>query len=133
MHNYLLPLLLALGAPAAEPADVVVVCPPAYREAAQPWIDRRTQQGHVIECLSNSGTAEEIQRQIRGLAKNGKLRFVLLIGDGDMGGKRVDAHQQLARISKRAGLRAVAGAAQARLDFHGGPTRREHLIMLART
>jgi hypothetical protein len=81
MHTYILPLLLALGASNGEPADVVVVCPPAYREAAQPWIDRRTKQGHVIECLSNSGTAEDIQRQIRDLAKNGKLRFVLLIGD----------------------------------------------------
>jgi hypothetical protein len=81
MPTYLFPLLLVLGAPAAQPADVVVVCPPAYREATQPWVDRRTQQGHIVECLPNSGTAEEIRQQIRDFAKGGKLRFVLLIGD----------------------------------------------------
>jgi len=57
--------------------------------------------------------------------------IVLLIGDGDLGGKRIDAHQQLARLAKHAGLRAVAGAAQMRVDFRGGPERREHLLMLS--
>jgi len=56
---------------------------------------------------------------------------VLLMGDAELGGRRVDAHQQLARLAKHAGLRAVAGAAQLRPDFRGGQPRREHLVMLA--
>src|SRR5262249_30204490 len=65
----------------AAPADVVVVCPSEFHAAMQPWVDRRTQQGHVVSFISNSGTADGIREQIRKTANRGKLRYVLLVGD----------------------------------------------------
>jgi methylase of polypeptide subunit release factors len=57
--------------------------------------------------------------------------IVLLIGDGEALGERIDAHAQLARLAPRAELELVSSAAQAREDFNGGAARREHLILLA--
>jgi hypothetical protein len=82
MHFLLLPLLLTLGAvPEAKSPDIVVVCPTEFRAAMQPWLERRQQQGHVVEFLSNRGNALQIREQIRVLAKDGKLRFIVLVGD----------------------------------------------------
>jgi Peptidase family C25 len=82
MHFFLLPLLLSLGdAPASESPDVVVVCPAEFRPAMQPWLERRQQQGHVVEFISNQGAALQIREQIRTLAKSGKLQFIVLVGD----------------------------------------------------
>src|SRR4029077_20101685 len=80
MYAVLLPLLLSVGAEVAPP-DIVVVCPVEFREAMQPWVDRRTKQGHNFEFISNLGTSIEIQREIRTIAKQGKLQYVVLVGD----------------------------------------------------
>lgn len=58
-------------------------------------------------------------------------RAVLLLGDADVGGTRVEAAGQLRRIAPAAGLRVVAGASQPRPDWRGGEPRREHLLELA--
>ncbi len=63
-----------------------------------------------------------------GLAPGGQV--VLLVGDGQLGDRRVDAAQQLRRLAPQAGLRAVAGASQLRPDFTGRHKRREHLVLL---
>jgi 16S rRNA G966 N2-methylase RsmD len=57
--------------------------------------------------------------------------IVLLIGDGETQGERIDALAQLDRLAPRAELELVSSAAQAREDFYGGPARREYLILLA--
>ncbi|MEM9067184.1 MAG: hypothetical protein AAGE52_01720 [Myxococcota bacterium] len=64
------------------------------------------------------------------LAKDG--RIVLLVGDGQIGSRRVDAIGQLRRLAPRARLEARAAASQLRPDFTGGKKRREHLILLTR-
>jgi len=56
---------------------------------------------------------------------------VWLIGDGHVGGRRVDALRQLHALSSGAQLRVVASASQRRPDPHGGRARREHLIALS--
>jgi hypothetical protein len=61
--------------------DILVVCPTEFRETMQPWLERRTKQGHSVRFVSNLGTADEIRDEIRATAKNGKLRFVVLVGD----------------------------------------------------
>ncbi|HEY2880975.1 MAG TPA: C25 family cysteine peptidase [Pirellulales bacterium] len=81
MHALLLPLLIGLTTAAAEPPDVVVVCPQEFRAAMQPWLERREKQGHTVQFISNEPTPVEIREQIRTIAKSGKLRFVLLVGD----------------------------------------------------
>lgn len=55
---------------------------------------------------------------------------VLLIGDAEVGGVRIDAGAQLARLANGAGLTWVAAAAQARADYQTGHARKEHLVLL---
>jgi hypothetical protein len=55
---------------------------------------------------------------------------VLLLGDAEVGGLRIDAFEQVKRIAPRAGLMLVAAAAQERRDYLGGADRREHLLFL---
>ena len=57
-------------------------------------------------------------------------QVVVLLGDAQVGGVRVDALVQLRRIAPQANMDLVAGVAQRRPDFRGGPSRREHLICL---
>ncbi len=81
MQFFILPLLLGLGdAPtAAQKPDVVVVCPAEFRDAMQPWLTRREQQGHVVRMIGNQGNALAIRQQIREIAKGGSLKFVVLV------------------------------------------------------
>ena len=75
-------LTLVLAIPSAGP-DVAVVCPPAFRESLQPWLARRRHQGYSVVLLSNDGTEDQIRRRIRQAARQGKLRYVVLVGDAD--------------------------------------------------
>ncbi len=62
-------------------ADTLVVCSPVFEQALKPWITYRTGQGHVIQVVSNAGNDNDIRAKIRGAAKSGKLKSVVLIGD----------------------------------------------------
>lgn len=59
-------------------------------------------------------------------------RIALLVGDGQVGGRRIDARTQLQRLAKEAGLKVRAWASQPRPDFAGGAERCEHLVLLQR-
>ena len=75
--------LLFLFAAAAEPPDTVVVCPKEFVAALAPWLQHREAQGHSIEILPNTKTPTQLRESIREIARGGKLRFVLLVGDAD--------------------------------------------------
>ena len=68
-------------APAAAPADTVLVCAPGLLEAMSPWIKYRESQGHHLVVISEYENAEDIRAQIRSQAVLGPLRFALLVGD----------------------------------------------------
>ena len=68
-------------APAAAPADTVLVCAPGLLEAMSPWIKYRESQGHHLVVISEYENAEDIRAQIRSQAALGPLRFALLVGD----------------------------------------------------
>lgn len=57
---------------------------------------------------------------------------VLLMGDGEVGGERVPADEQIERLCPRARLAVAAVASEPRRDWRGGPPRKEHLIALRR-
>lgn len=57
---------------------------------------------------------------------------ILLTGDGEVGGKRVDADAQLERLCSECEMRFVAAASQLRPDWRGKSERREHLVALMR-
>lgn len=63
------------------------------------------------------------------LAEGG--RIVLLVGDGEIGRRRIPADRQLEELSSQCGLRVDAVASQPRPDWRGGPARYEHLVALS--
>jgi len=65
--------------------DVAVVCPATFREALSPWLAHRGGQGHTFAWVSAQGSPEEIRRAIRQVARGGRLRFVVLVGDAEPG------------------------------------------------
>ena len=85
-HLFCLLLLIAAPAEGAKPAappDTVVVCPEEFKPALAPWIEHRQAQGRVLAFVSNLKSAEEIRDEIRAIAKQGGLRFVVLVGDAE--------------------------------------------------
>lgn len=81
-------LLALIGAPAEAKAgdaapDVVVVCPREFLPALQPWINYRARQGRVMAHVASDQTADEIRREIRQVAAERNLRWIVLVGDAD--------------------------------------------------
>ncbi len=82
MHLALLLLALA-AAPAPEAPDVAVVAAPQFRETMEPWIRYRQAQGHRVAVVAGEQSLPDIRRELRELARGGRLRYVLLVGDAD--------------------------------------------------
>jgi SAM-dependent methyltransferase len=72
---------------------------------------------------------EALLRSIAGMLSP-RGRVVLLVGDAEVGGRRIAADRQLEVLGDRAGLEVVASASQRRPDWEGGAPRREHLVAL---
>jgi hypothetical protein len=75
-------LMCLLVATAAAP-DTAVICPAEFRTALAPWIEHRQAQGHEIAMLSNLGSPGAIREQIYELAKGGRLKHLVIVGDAD--------------------------------------------------
>lgn len=72
--------------PAPQP-DTLVICPPDYQVALQPWVNYRQQQGHNVLVLPPANSSYGIKQTVQRVAASGKLKFVVLIGDaGDRNG-----------------------------------------------
>ena len=56
--------------------------------------------------------------------------IVCLVGDGQIGRRRIDALRQLQELGPQVGLRVVASASQRRPDARGDRVRQEHLVAL---
>ena len=74
-------ILSLLGASASAAPDTLVVCPAEFREALAPWESYRRDQGHVLAVIEPPSTAKELHAEIRRAAGDGRLKFVVLIGD----------------------------------------------------
>lgn len=68
---------------------------------------------------------------MRAVLRGPQSRVALVIGDAQLGPRRLDAHAHVLALAPRVGLRPIAGASEARVDHYGGAPRREHLIVLA--
>ncbi len=73
----------------------------------------------------------ETLSSMRNVLRGPHSRVALVIGDAQLGSRRVDAHQQVVGLAPRVGLRPMAAASEVRPDRLGGPPRREHVIVLA--
>jgi len=81
----------------------------------------RAWNDEVTAMLSSMESVLEDQGQV-----------VLLMGDGEVAGQRVDVVPQLQQLAGPLGLRVVAWASQRRRDWKGGKPRGEHLVLLRR-
>ena len=116
----------APSSPQAAGPDTVVVCPAEFRPALQPWVELRTAEGHSLRIVSNDGTAENIRARIRTAAREGKLRYVLLVGAADPKAIRhlsIPAHLEPAVVNVRWGSEPTIAADNwyADLDDDGVP------------
>ena len=97
-----LPMLCHAQPSAAKPnIDTVVVCAPDLLQAARPWIEYRTKQGHEIVLLSGAISKVEIKRTICKIARQSALRFVVLIGDAPSANTKTGTHVETYRIESR--------------------------------
>jgi hypothetical protein len=69
------------------PPDAVIVAPREFLPALQPLIEHRQRQGHRPVHVSNAGSASDIRNSIRNVAAGGALKYVLLVGDSEPGGR----------------------------------------------
>lgn len=58
---------------------------------------------------------------------------LLLLGDAQVGGRRVEADRQIEALAPKHGFEFGAAASQSRVDYAGGTDRREHLLALLRS
>ncbi len=68
------------------PVDTVVVCPREFTAALDPLLAHRYKQGHRMVYLPSTLTKEEIRAGIRKAAVQGKLQYILLVGDARAAG-----------------------------------------------
>ena len=62
-------------------ADTLVVCPTEFRPALKEWEAFRAAQGHTIRVVAPPATSKQLQEVVRGVARSGELKYLLLIGD----------------------------------------------------
>ncbi|HWB78616.1 MAG TPA: class I SAM-dependent methyltransferase [Nannocystaceae bacterium] len=74
----------------------------------------------------------DLSRVLAGVARTLKPDGLVLwvAGDGEIGGRRIPADDQLRTLAPKHGLELVAIASQRRVDWHGGAAREEHLAAL---
>ncbi len=65
------------------PPDVVVVCPQVFVAGLDPLLAHRHAQGRRFVHVPGEWSPEEIRKAIRGAAKLGGLKFVLIVGDAE--------------------------------------------------
>lgn len=72
----------------------------------------------------------DVLRAMAAARRSEETPIIVLMGDAQIGRRRVAADEQLARLARDARLDLVASASQVRDDFRGGEARREHLLLL---
>jgi len=87
----LLFIALLTALPEATP-DAVVVCSPQFEQALHPLIEYRKKQGHSFAMISNTLNGEQIRNEIRSLARSGKLKYILIVGDATVSPKSANAN-----------------------------------------
>jgi Peptidase family C25 len=108
IDRMLFPLLwIVLGVLPSDTPDTLVVCPSEFRAALAPWVDYRGAQGHVIAVVEPPTSAAELRKQIVRVARSGRLKYVVLVGDvagnGEERGARSEELPGVGREQRAAG------------------------------
>ncbi len=107
--------------------DTLVVCPEEFREALAPWVEYRRDQGHQLLVIApphkeGRASAHALSQQIRRIARSGKLRYVVLVGDvaGDCAASVVvPTHYVRAKVNVRWGSEPFIATDQGYADTDG--------------
>jgi hypothetical protein len=105
-------LFILLSVSQAAP-DTLVVCPAEFRPALASWMEHRRGQGHEILVINPPRRSADVMAAIRRVARGGRLKFVLLIGDapsttpGGLHPNDVFTNYTPARINTRWGSEAT--------------------------
>jgi|GEM_PF-1435444 len=59
---------------------VIAVCPQAFRDALQPWVERRRREGLEVAVIDSEPTAEDLKRSLA-QSDTSRCNYVLLVGD----------------------------------------------------
>ncbi len=74
--------------------NVIVVCPPLFRAALEPWIRQRQGERLQIRVIDSAPTAVDLQASIRRHAASDN-NYVVLVGDAPSVGKVCDVQRQI--------------------------------------
>lgn len=130
------------------PVDVIVTSPPYggtydyvdHHALRLDWLSLpRTQfERAEIGARRHGGEVDRWDAELgeslaamRAVLRGPASRVALVIGDAQLGPRRLDAHEHVLALAPRVGLRPMAAASEVRPDRLGGPPRREHVIVLA--
>ena len=93
----------------AESANVIVVCPPVFTNAMQPWIAQRESEGMSIKTIQPPAQGEELRKAITKAASD-ETRYILLVGDAPIIGRTSDPTRQTPILYSRTTVTAKWGS-----------------------
>lgn len=110
--------LLALGivfqcvctnASEATSGHVILVCPPAFTDAMQPWIAQRQSEGLNITTIHPPTSGQELRTAIKNKATD-NTRYIVLVGDAPVVGETTDPACQTPILYARTTVTAKWGS-----------------------
>lgn len=101
---------------AGQSTDTLVVCPTGFREALEPWLRYRRQQGYTLQVIVPETTDAALRDEIRRIAKSGKLKAIVLVGDSSAA-DRIAKSDDVVPVSPR---HVPAHFANAKVNVHFG-------------
>jgi len=128
-------------------ADLILTSPPYggtydyvdHHALRLDWLglEQRSFEQAEIGSRRHTTTTEQWDRELgdtlvslRGSLAGEASRIALVIGDAQIGPRRVDAHDHVLGLAPHVGLEPVAAASIERDDYLGGSHRKEHIIVL---
>ena len=89
-------LLHTLSAPGAraESEEVILVCPPAFEKAIQPWVTARSSEGLKVTKIQPRAKASDLRDAIKQVSTK-STHYILLVGDTPIIGQPTDPIRQI--------------------------------------
>ena len=98
-----------LNASEADPRHVILVCPPVFTDAMQPWIAQRHSEGLSITTIHPPTSGQELRTEIKNKATD-NTRYILLVGDAPIIGQTTDPSRQTPILYARTTVTAKWGS-----------------------
>jgi hypothetical protein len=98
-----------LNASHAASGHVILVCPPDFTDAIQPWIVQRQSEGLSITTIQPPASGQALRAKIKNNATE-KTRYVLLVGDAPVYGQAADSSRQTPILYLRTTVTAKWGS-----------------------